>query len=57
MKKAAFKQRLKNGDGEDVWFVIDIFRQCAVAGIPKCFSPGILLVYLELCEGITVLNG
>ena len=51
MERDKFKQR-KN---EDIWFVISIFKKCADLGIPKCFRPGILLVYLELCEGIPVL--
>jgi hypothetical protein len=55
MKNAGFKQRKKFGCTEDILFVIDIFKQCALLGIPKCFSSGILLIYLELCEGISVL--
>ena len=54
MKRENFKQRPKNKETEDIWYVISIFQQCAEMGIPKCFRPGMLLVYLELCEGIRV---
>lgn len=36
---------------EDVKYVIAKFRDLAKAGIPKQFAVGILLIYLELCEG------
>ena len=36
---------------DDVVYVISKFRELARAGIPKYFSVGILLIYLELCEG------
>ena len=52
MSREDFKQKPKN---KDIWFVISIFKECAKIGIPKCFRPGFLLVYLELCEGIQVL--
>ena len=32
--------------------IISILRQCAEAEVPKCFAPGILLMHLELCEGV-----
>jgi len=27
---------------------------CCVAGVPKCFSVGITVMYLEICEGYKV---
>lgn len=35
----------------DIKHVIGLFNTCARAGIPKQFSVGIILMYLELCEG------
>lgn len=46
-----------DGEGvlsEDVRMIISIFEKCAVAGIPKCFAGGLMLMYLELCEGLEV---
>ena len=54
MARDNFKQGQKNKETEDILFVISIFKECAKLGIPKCFRPGVLLVYLELCEGIRV---
>jgi hypothetical protein len=36
---------------EDVKYVISLFSMCAKAGIPKQFAVGIIVIYLELCEG------
>jgi len=55
MARDNFKQKKKNKETEDIWFVITLLKQCARLGIPKCFRPGFILVYLELCEGIQVL--
>lgn len=38
----------------DTKFVISIMKHCKSLGIPKCFAPGIMLMYLEICEGVTV---
>lgn len=35
----------------DVQQVIDLYDWCASLGVPKCFASGILIMYLELCEG------
>lgn len=35
----------------DVKTVISLFQMCAKAGIPKQFAVGIIIIYLELCEG------
>jgi hypothetical protein len=32
--------------------IISILNQCADVEVPKCFAPGILLMHLELCEGV-----
>jgi len=37
---------------EDVKLVISILKQCSKAGIPKEFATGILVIYLEHCEGL-----
>jgi hypothetical protein len=39
---------------EDVKLVISILKQCSQAGIPKEFATGILVVYLECCEGLNL---
>lgn len=54
MEREGFKQTMTNGDTEDIWFMLGLLKECAKLGIPKCFRPGILLVHLELCEGISV---
>ena len=37
---------------DDVRLSMSIFDQCSKRGIPKQFAGGILLMYLDLCEGI-----
>lgn len=37
---------------EDVRLVVSVLNQCARAKIPKAFAAGIVLMYLELCEGV-----
>ena len=39
---------------DDVKLVISVYHQCAKLGIPKEFASGILLMYLEFCEGIGI---
>lgn len=39
---------------EDVKLVISILKQCSNAGIPKEFATGILVIYLEHCEGLVL---
>jgi hypothetical protein len=41
---------------EDVLLVIGILRSMRARAIPQEFSPGILLMHLELVEGISFLN-
>jgi hypothetical protein len=36
----------------DVKKVISLLNECALLGIPKCFASGIIMLYLELCEGL-----
>jgi hypothetical protein len=37
---------------EEIKAVLQIQRECAKLGIPKCFSAGITMMYYELCEGV-----
>ena len=39
---------------DDVGLVLKILDKMRVSGIPKCFRGGILLMYLEFCEGIEI---
>tara|TARA_Y100000034_G_scaffold136518_1_gene213542 strand:- start:4581 stop:5036 length:456 start_codon:yes stop_codon:yes gene_type:complete len=34
--------------------IIAILNRCAKLRIPKCFAAGIMLIHLELCEGIDI---
>lgn len=36
----------------DVQLVIELIMECARKKIPRCFVGGIIVVYLELCEGV-----
>jgi hypothetical protein len=38
----------------DIKLVLSILKECGMLGIPKCFRPGILLIYLELCHGCRI---
>ena len=37
---------------DDVRLILQVLDQCVAARVPKCFRGGIILMYLELCEGI-----
>ena len=37
---------------DDVRLVMSVFKECSIRDIPKQFAAGLLLMYLELCEGI-----
>jgi len=37
---------------EDIKLVVAIIKGCAIAKVPPEFIPGIVLLYLEYCEGI-----
>lgn len=39
---------------EDIRYAIGLFAECAKSGIPKCFAVGIIIMYLELCEGYRI---
>ncbi len=39
---------------EDIKYVLDLLNQCSRFGIPKYFAAGIIIMYLELCEGYEV---
>jgi hypothetical protein len=41
---------------DDVQYVISLYQQCSKLGIPKCFSTGIIIMYLELCKGHRILK-
>lgn len=52
--KDSFEQLDENSGlvAEDVRLVISVLKQCSKFGIPKEFSVGILVIYLECCEGL-----
>lgn len=37
---------------KEMQFVIAMLQECAKLKIPKCFAGGLLLMHLQLCEGI-----
>ena len=39
---------------DDVRLILQILDKCKDARIPKCFRGGLILMYLEFCEGIEV---
>lgn len=41
----------------DVKFVISILNHCKSLAIPKVFSTGLMLMYLEICEGVNIISG
>jgi len=47
----------KNGRlPDDVSYVLSLYQQCSKMGIPKCYSTGIIIMYLELCKGYHILT-
>jgi len=42
---------------DDIKFIIRILKQCAKMKIPKEFAAGIMLLFLEYCEGIDIEAG
>jgi len=40
----------------EVKFVISILNHCKTLDIPKVFAPGLMLMYLEICEGVNVIG-
>lgn len=44
----------ENHISDDIRLVVKVLEECGSLGIPKCFAAGILLVYLELCEGYVI---
>jgi hypothetical protein len=40
--------------GDDVKFMIRILNRCAKMGVPKEFAAGMMLLFLEFCEGVDV---
>lgn len=39
---------------DDVKLVMSVLKKCSKAGVPKELAAGMLLLYLEFCEGINV---
>jgi hypothetical protein len=39
---------------DDIKLIISILKQCSRFGIPKEFSVGIMILYLEYCEGLEI---
>lgn len=42
----------ENITSDDVRLVLQILDKCVQSNIPKCFRGGLILMYLEFCEGI-----
>ena len=40
---------------DDIRLVIQVLDDCVINRIPKCFRGGIVLMYLEICEGIEII--
>ena len=40
----------------EVKFVIAILNHCKTLDIPKVFATGLMLMYLEICEGVNVIS-
>lgn len=38
---------------KEIRTVIDILNYCASLGIPKCFAGGLMIMYFEICEGLS----
>lgn len=39
---------------DDILYILNLLGMCAKASIPKEYATGIIIMYLELCEGIEV---
>ena len=44
----------EDGFSESSHLVHSTLTECCLAGIPKCFAGGVLIMYVELCEGIRI---
>lgn len=42
------------GISDDVRWVIAFIKNCAAKNVPDCFVGGLMLIYLEVCEGIKI---
>lgn len=40
----------------DVHCIVEVLQHCKNLGIPKCFAAGLLLMYLEICEGVSLVE-
>lgn len=45
------------GVSDDVQWVITFLRHCESLKVPPCFIGGLMLMYIELCEGIIIPDG
>ena len=45
------------GISDDVRWVIGFLGRCGVNRVPPCFIGGLMLMYLELCDGIRIPKG
>lgn len=45
------------GISDDVQWVIVFLRHCESLEVPPCFIGGLMLMYIELCEGMPIPNG
>lgn len=51
--KKKFKEKTTKGKlPADIDYTINILRHCARMGIPRNYAPGIIIMYLKLCEGL-----
>jgi len=53
-RSGQYQTEFEHGVSDDVKHVIDLIHEIKGFGVPKPFITGILLMYLELCEGMSV---
>lgn len=47
-------EKHKKNNLDDIKYVLNLLSQCASFGIPKHFAAGIIIMYLEICEGYKI---
>lgn len=53
-RSGQYQTESEHGVSEDVKHVIDLIHEIKKFGVPKPFITGILLMHLELCEGMSI---
>lgn len=42
------------GISDDVKWILTFIKHCANQSVPNCFVGGLMLIYLELCDGVPI---